>query len=335
MAESAGGAIQSVQAPFVHACFLTWIEHRRTREIADRLGVPLVELTSKRKGLCRYAELVPRTIRYLFSARPRILLVQSPSMILSVLALLLRPLLGYRLILDAHNEAVRPYLHTSATVVAVTNWLLRRADRIIVTNPQLAATVEATGGTPIVLPDPIPSLRQPIERKALPGDFRIAVISTFAGDEPLEVVIDVAHAVGAQVQFFVTGNPAKLDVSLRSKIPTNMTLTGFLSEKDYWSLLASCEAVMDLTTMDDCLVCGAYEAIAVGRPLILSDNAASVETFDGFGVFTANTRDAVMAALTQLQAQYQELDRSLPEHRRAFEERWQQRLRALELYISS
>lgn len=316
------------------ACFLTWIEHRRTRSLCEQLGIELAEIVTARRGLARYAELIPRTLAWLWRCRPSVLLVQSPSMVLAALTVLLRPLIGYRLVFDAHNEAVQPYVHPSASVVALARWLMRKADHVIVTNPGLATTVTQCGGKPVILPDPLPE-PPGVTPRPLPGDFRVAVISTFAPDEPFEAVIAAARRIGEDVRLYVTGNPDKLSPETRAAMPGNMTLTGFLSEPDYWSLLASCDAVMDLTTMENCLVCGAYEAIAVGRPVLLSDNAASVATFAGFGEFTSNEPEAIAAALQRLRARCADLTAELPARRREFLQRWQAQAQVLRNIIEA
>src|SRR5690606_19564459 len=94
--------------------FLTWTAHRRTRTICNELGIELIEKTTRRSGVSRYVELTWRTVIHLFATRPGALIVQTPSMVLGLLALTLRPLLRYQLIFDAHNEAVQPYLHASS-----------------------------------------------------------------------------------------------------------------------------------------------------------------------------------------------------------------------------
>jgi hypothetical protein len=101
-----------------------------------------------------------------------------------------------------------------------------------------------------------------------------------------------------------------------------MTLTGFLDEQDYWELLASSDAVMDLTTLADCLVCGAYEAIAVNRPMILSNNAASAATFAGFGEFADNTPDGIAQAVIRLRAQHSRCIENFAAQKAAFDQRW-------------
>jgi glycosyltransferase involved in cell wall biosynthesis len=308
-----------MRPPDVH--FLTWIEHRRTRELAAKLGLTLVEIVTRARGLRRYAQLLGRTVVYLLRSRPKVLIVQSPSIVLALLAALLRPFFGYQLLFDAHNEAVEPHLHPSPAMRALSRWLLRRAHGVIVTNEPLAGTVVQAGGRPLVLSDPIP---HPPETRASPlaGRYNIVLISTFAGDEPFAEVVAAVRLMPTDVRLYVTGNPDKLAADLRARLPEQVTLTGFLPEQDYWNLLASCDAVMDLTTMDNCLVCGGYEALALDKPLILSRNPASVHTFGPFGEFCANTPDAIACAVKVLRGREAELRARFGAEKAAFEKRW-------------
>lgn len=316
------------------ACFLTWIEHRRTRELCRRLDLELVELISEKRGLRRYLELVPKTITFLRRRRPSALAVQTPSIVLSVLALLARPWLGFRLVLDAHNEAIEPYLHRAWPARAVTYWLIRAANRVIVSNRQLAEIVKQRQGIPIVLMDPLPSPPE-TTRTRLSSRYSAVVISTFAGDEPIDAIFAAARIAGDDFQFFVTGNADKLPVAVRQKMPPNTTLTGYLADADYWSLLASVDVVIDLTTMDNCLVCGAYEAIAVGKPLVLSNNAASISAFAGFAEFTDNRPHDIAAAIMRVRDRHESLQAAIPGLRTEFDARWTAQSRLLRDFLAS
>lgn len=308
--------------------FITWIEHRRTRHLCERLDLPLVELISRKRGIRRYLELAARTISTLVRHRPEVLLVQSPSIVLALLALTLRPFFRYKLIVDAHNEAVEPYLHQSIYVRKITSLLLRRADITLVSNSQLSKTVRESGGTALVLPDAIP--RPPAFPKIeLSGQFRVVLISTFAGDEPIEAVFDAMRATGVGIHLYVTGNFNKLSQETRNSLPSNITLTGFLAEEEYWATLASCDAVMDLTTMPNCLVCGAYEAIALSKPLLLSRNDASVELFGPFAVFTENDAISIGNALRTLHENNASILESYDRSRIEFERKWKDQVTEL------
>lgn len=65
----------------------------------------------------------------------------------------------------------------------------------------------------------------------------------------------------------------------KNTVPSNVKLLGYLDDEKYWSLLASADVIMDLTKREKCLVCGAYEGLAVGKPLILSNTKTIMDYF--------------------------------------------------------
>ena len=301
---------------------ITWERHRRMDEMCAALDVSLVVLESRRLRLARYWALARRTLQELRRARPRVLIVQNPSIVLAALAVALRPWLGYRLVIDAHNEAVRPYIHDATFVRFLSRRLLRAADLTIVTNAELAEIVTWAGGRPAILHDRVPNVEltppPPLEN----GVLRVAVICTFAPDEPLGEIFEAARLSVSGFEFFVTGRSERAPRELMKRKPSNLRLTGFLNEPDYWALLRSVHAVLDLTAMPDCLVCGSYEAIAVGRPLVLTDTPAGCALFGKSACFTHNTSGEISAALRQLRDEYPSYVRGAVETRASMERSW-------------
>jgi glycosyltransferase involved in cell wall biosynthesis len=275
--------------------FLTWSSHRRTSGLAAALGIELLEVTSARRGLARHIELAARTVRLLCTRSFRVIVAQNPSIVLATLLACIRPARRYRLVIDAHNEAITPFVHDVAVVRALSRWLLRRARLTIVTNAELAERVRQARGQPFVLPDPLPAVPPGLP----PGASRppyVVVVCTFAPDEPLEEIFAAARTL-AEVRFKVTGNARRCAPALLASKPANVELTGFLDERSYWTLLAASQAVLDLTSMPDCLVCGAYEALALGVPMILTDNPAGRRLFGQTALFTGTTPAAIAAAI--------------------------------------
>ena len=146
------------------------------------------------------------------------------------------------------------------------------------------------------------------------------LIATYALDEPIAEVFEAVR--GSNIQLHVTGNPRKLDATVRENAPPNVHFTGFLEEDAYWALLRSVDAVIDLTLMDDCLVCGAYEALSLGKPMVLSNNAASVDLFAGAAVFTDNTPADIRRALDALRAEHAQVQAAAQTRRRELTEAW-------------
>lgn len=276
--------------------FLTWSSHRRTSGLAAGLGIELLEVISVRRGAARYLEVIARTVRLLCTRSFRVVVAQNPSIVLAVLLVCMRPVRRYRLVIDAHNEAITPFFHDVAVVRAVSRWLLRHACLTIVTNAELAERVRQAGGRPLVLPDPLPAVPSDLPAAASRPPY-VVVVCTFAPDEPLGEIFAAARALPG-VQFRVTGNSRRCTPALLASKPANVELTGFLDDHSYWALLAASQAVLDLSTIPDCLVCGAYEALAIGVPMILTDNRAGQRLFGQMAEFTNTTATGIAAAVS-------------------------------------
>ena len=78
---------------------------------------------------------------------------------------------------------------------------------------------------------------------------------------------------------YVTGKSKGREQQYGKPLPANIKLTGYLPEPEYLSLLNACDLVLDLTTRDHCLVCGAYEAVSFNKPFVLSNNQATQGLF--------------------------------------------------------
>ena len=303
---------------------LTWFAHRRTSGICDRLRLPLFVLDTKRAGVLRIAELGVRTTRLLLHERPGVVVMQNPSLAGTLLVVFLQLLFRYRVVVDAHNEAVQPFVNRSRVVGIISKWILRRADITIVTNAGLADLVSAAGGTPFVLPDPIPLPEQARSepQDVVPSDPSVMVIATGAPDEPIEDIANAAQRL-PDVRFHVTGKSVAIRNALVSDLPENMELTGFVDEATYWSLLRNSDLVLDLTKMDDCLVCGAYEAVAVGTPMVLTDNRASRELFGHVACLVQNEAESIARGISQSLEQLGSLRARMPEYRAEYVQEWQ------------
>ena len=106
----------------------------------------------------------------------------------------------------------------------------------------------------------------------LDGRVNAVFICTFGVDEPYLEVIEAARAIPDDIYIYITGKfEGKVE---QSTLPCNVKLLGFVPDDEYWLMLASADFIIDLTLRHDCLVCGAYEGVAMEKPLILSDTDA-------------------------------------------------------------
>jgi hypothetical protein len=277
--------------------FISWEKHQRTRTICERFHIPLVEIIEKKTGLLKYLQLLPRTLKTIRTERPDVLIVQNPSIVLTTFALLIRPFFSYQLIVDAHNEGVIPFIHNNKVINTITNYNLKNANCTIVTNGKLFSYVSSLGGLAIIFPDLLPEKGNHTAKDPELDDGRYVVtfICTYAPDEPYQEVFSAAAMLRKKIVLNVTGKiPASLD---KSALSSNIKLLGFIPEEAYWDTLISSHLIIDLTTMENCLVCGAYEALSISKPLILSDDLVNTELFP-MAILTKNTSSAIEKAIS-------------------------------------
>ncbi len=278
--------------------WITWEKQRRNGELARALGAILFEwpeIDAMRGRFAKYVRGGWRTVVVLVRIRPRVVFCQNPSIVLASLVLALRPFLRFRVVVDAHNSGLMPYDGQHAILTRLAVVVQRRADITIVSNEGLRRSVEANGGRPFVLPDRIPDLG-PVAAPTLAGRYNILFVCSYAADEPYEAVFLAARLLPPDVVIYVTGNHRKAGVD-PTDAPLNLKMTGFVTDEEYCGLLHAVDVVMDLTSREYCLVCGAYEAVSVGRPLILSNTETNRRYFNRGCVYTDHDPESIATAI--------------------------------------
>lgn len=294
--------------------------------MSARLGLRLFELDVKGGRAKRYLACIWRTLPLLWRSRNSLVFVQNPSLVLAALAVACRPLFRYRVVIDAHNAGIFPPGGNDSMPQKFADWLARRADVVIVTNRGLASHVRKVGGQPFVLPDPLPNIRAVVER---PNETpQVLFVCTWAADEPYVEVFKAAKML-PDVKILVTGNSKGREKELGESLPSNVTLTGFLPHQDYEALLASSEVILDLTTRSDCLVCGAYEAVAVGRPFVLSDTEALRSHFSIGGMHIRNDASGIADGVSRVLANYERYRKDVVSLKAQLEADWLERKKSL------
>ena len=277
-------------------CWITWEDHRRSRELAKRLAADYVVLRSNgRKGI-RHFLLALKTIVLLWRRREYIIIVQNPSRVLAAVSAGLKIIFGYPLIVDRHtNFRLGKGFSFNPTVWFMTlcsEFSLRFADLTIVTNEYLKELVDKKGGRGFVLTDPIPELCAPGKKKESKGIFTVFFVCTFSSDEPYEEVIEAGRIIGDKVVIQISGNYSKADLDPKN-IPSNVKLMGFVPNEQYDVLINSADTVIALTSAEWCLVCGGYEAIAAKKPLITSNTKALKAFYGTNAIFVEHTAEEI------------------------------------------
>jgi len=313
--------------------WITWEHHRRSAVLASHFGCSLFQFIPR--GPLRYPKSIVRTVRLLLRAKPRVLFVQNPSMILAFLAVLWGRATGTFVVVDRHttfllNRKYRlsPWLVTFKLLNRIT---LRYADVTIVTNNFLAELVSEYGGRPYVLQDKLPDL-EAIDEDSYPvaeGVRTVLFSSSFAEDEPIrEVLAGVDRVEDHPLHLYVTGRRERAPQDMILGAPPNVTFTGFLPDDEYLSLLQSVDVVLVLTTADHTMLCGCYEAVSAGKVLVTSDKNVLRDYFRG-AIFVDNTAASIAEALDRPNYEMAESQERMDSLREDLRDSWSERAKGL------
>ena len=265
----------------------------RTSALAAALGGRACYITGSWPG--RSTALVP--LRYLAHAaqmwrllnrlRPRILIVVTAPVFAPLVGWLWCATHGVRLVVDCHTGAFHSRRWRWARPIH--RALLRRTQAALVHSEEDEAMVRAWGAPVLLLPDDLPDFGPPVAASSA-GNHRIVIAGRLEADEPVAAVLAAAALTpGIEVRF--TGDPSRLPSGLRSRAPANATFLGYLPYAEFLAELKAADAVGVFTTDPHVMSRAAFEAIAVGRPLILSDHPGLRARFGAAALFCRNQPD--------------------------------------------
>ena len=182
----------TVSPPLVlDGVFIAWHPYsRRAQLFSEKFGLRLhlVHTLKRRYYLApaRYVLQAARTWRLLRRERPRLIFVQNPPIFAALVVYWYARLAGAHYLIDAHSGALlAPWWQWS---LPLHGFLSRRAITTIVTNEHLRELVTGWGAEAFIVAD-IPTEFPAGSPPQLADGFRIAVINTFAPDEPLAEVM--------------------------------------------------------------------------------------------------------------------------------------------------
>ncbi|HQN20067.1 MAG TPA: hypothetical protein PKV86_13035 [Syntrophobacteraceae bacterium] len=314
--------------------WITWENQRRNRELSTAFNARLFEfkeIDEIKNPVKKYTLGLLKTIQPLIRERPPLVFCQNPSLVLSAFLVTLRKFTQLKVIVDAHNAGLFPKEGKSYLLGLLSRYIQRHADINLVTNQSLLDHVEQNGGRGFILQDRIPAIPEMPPRKLGEG-FNLLFICSYGEDEPYESVFEAAQAVGAGIQIHVTGNYRKKNIDPAS-VPGNVRLLGYVSEEEYVTLLNSVDATIDLTTREDCLLCGAYETVAVEKAQILSGTKALRSYFRAGAVYTDNTASSLVDCIKELIEEKDRLEQETRALKPVLQQEWEARRMALEEQI--
>ncbi len=311
--------------------YISWARYQsRSASLAQQLGASM-HFIHHGKGRrpwtapVRYVVQARRTWEVLQAERPDTVFAQNPPLPLVLLVYLYCRLHGARYVIDSHTGAfLSPPWRQLQWLHRI---LSRRAVTTLVHNWAQAELVRTWDCSFLELID-CPLALPPGETIPLDGAFHVLAVCSYATDEPIADVIGVARLL-PDVDFYLTGDHSRMGRDLAETLPANCHCTGYLPYTDYLRLMRSVDVVMVLTTRDGTLLAGAFEALALRRPLILSDWPVLRSYFDAGAIHAANDPVALADAVRRARLELPALEQGIEALAVRLHDMWQRQFAAL------
>jgi glycosyltransferase involved in cell wall biosynthesis len=309
---------------------IVWVPFgARSRELARALTAPchfvsVLALQRPMLAPIKYPILTWKTWRLLQRERPKAIIVQNPPLPAVACVALYSSLNGTAFIIDSHSAALVGAKWAWSRPLQ--RWLGRAAAATLVHTETLVPRMGGRGRT-LVLEDPPPSL-PPARRDEQPHASRVVVIGSFADDEPVAETLSAA-ARFPQAEFVLTGDSRILRSGLTKELPPNVRMPGWLSFQDYADLLRSATVIMSLTTRDMTVLRGGWEAVYLGKPLVVSNWPALRSCFTKGAIFVDNDSGSIAAGVAEAMRNLDELSAAMRRLKDEKRESWEDGLQTL------
>ncbi len=316
--------------------FISWISHnRRSQLIADKLNIELhqIQIFKRRYFLApiRYLLQSIKTLKICIREKPKVVFVQNPPIFAPLIVYLYSKIWRSKLIIDSHTFALLAWWWKWSLPLHA--YLSRRAITTIITNDHLNKMINSWKAPSFILAD-IPTNFPRGEKFTPEGNFNVAVINTFAEDEPVEEVLKAAASL-PDVQFYITGDLIKAKRKYLSNRSDNVIFTGFIPDEKYFGLLREVDVIMVLTNDDHTMQRGACEAVSLGKPIITSNWPLLRTYFNKGTIHVENSSKHIRTGVTSAKKNLAVLEKEVLELQRERWIEWRKKHKALMALIEN
>jgi glycosyltransferase involved in cell wall biosynthesis len=283
--------------------FLTWLPFSsRSQTLAENFHAEavyfryLADKHNALKALLRYLIMTLHTCFLVVRYRPRLVFVMNQPVFLPLTLFLLSRFLKVQYVIDSHSGLFNKARWKWA--LPMMKYAYRHSLFSIVTNEEHQRLVESWGAQVEVL-GALTVGSEPVEPFARPKQPCLAVIGTFAEDEPTAEILAAARQL-PEVAFFVTGSLKHAPAELVENAPENVTFTDFQPRPKYVGLVQAMDGALILVKKDQVMQRGAYEAMSWSVPIITSDWRILRENFYRGALFTDNSPESIVKCIREL-----------------------------------
>jgi len=269
---------------------VAWDNHQgRTQALADALGGRALYLRSRPKQKLalpvRYLVDGIRMWRLLQRDRPPAVLVVTPPVIPPLVAWLWS--LGHpcSVVVDCHTGAFHSWRWRWS--MPLLRLACRGARATLVHTTADEELVQAWNLKPLLVPDDIPEVAMAESSPVIAARPRVVVAGSLDGNEPVAATLAAARLLPEfEVRF--TGDQHRVAARLRRDAPANVVFTGWLDYPQFLGELLASGVVAVFSTDPFIMNRAAFEAVGLGRPLVLSDLPLVRVRFGDAAVFSPN-----------------------------------------------
>lgn len=226
-----------------------------------------------------------KTLFKIFKKKPRNVIVQLPQGPLLLEALILRALMGFKVIADVHTGFLLSTDWKGLLLNAPFTRLLHNADIVVAHNQtQLNIIPKKAEKKTIVVVDQwqYSNEKEPITNGE--SDKYLVFPASFADDEPLQEIIKSLNKFRIDTKLYITGN-WKRQARLKKYESEKVIFTGFLSNYEFNNLLSESTAIITGTKREYTSLMSAWEAVAYMKPLALTSTSTLRDNFNEYAVF--------------------------------------------------
>jgi glycosyltransferase involved in cell wall biosynthesis len=289
---------------------LAWCAFQaRTRALARALGGIERFVPGGRSRLpIRYLRAALATWVVLRRHRPALVVAISPPFLCPLIALAWCRLHRATLVIDCHTDAFQgPRWGWSQPIG---RWLARRAHLVTLHTEEQREQVAGWGANALLLPDDVPgpedAERRPDQDRVHATRPVVVVAGSLDDKEPVEAAVQAAVLLG-DVEIRMTGDVRRVPAALVQSAPHNVVFTGWLDYPRFLGELLAADAVAAFSLDPYMMNRAAFEAVGLGRPLVLSDLPGLRGRFGDAARFCANEPEAMAAALREAVAEREEM----------------------------
>lgn len=317
--------------------FLTWLPYsRRSQTLAANFHAEAVYfkyLAGKGnvpKSVLRYTLMAFHTVSYILARRPKLVFVMNQPVFLPLTLFLMSRVMKVHYVIDSHSGLFnKPQWSWSLPIM---KYAYRHSLFSIVTNQQHRRLAESWGAHVEVL-GALSVGEEPVEAFTRPEGLCLAVIGTYAPDEPTKEVLEACGRL-PEVQFYVTGALKNAPRELIKNAPENVIFTDFQPRPKYVGLVQAMDGAIVLVKNDNVMQMGAYEAMSWGVPIITSDWPVLHQNFTRGTIFVDNTPGGIAGAVRRLLGNLDFYRTEIEELRRERRQLWDRQINRINAFIA-